>query len=130
MACAGRRTSSALAEPTYDGWYGFVGWFPTGDQRPCDHQVGEFSRVVPKSSRGALELVARYSTMDLNDVDAGIKSGKTEIVTVGARWYANANVRVMANYLWVTNDENAKGDRGCKVNDKFNVLQVRLAMMF
>lgn len=125
-----RRTVSSLPEPTYDGWYAFVSFFPTGDQRPYDHEVGEFTRVVPKSSRGALELVARYSTMDLNDLDAGIKGGRTEIVTVGANWYANANVRLMVNYLFVTNDENAKGDRNYKVNDKFNVLQARMAFMF
>lgn len=125
-----RRTDSALPEPTYDGWYAFVSWFPTGDHRPYDHEVGEFTRVVPKHNRGALELVARYSTMDLNDLDAGIKGGKTDIFTVGANWYANANIRLMVNYLFVENDANAKGDRGYLPNDKFNVLQARVAMMF
>lgn len=125
-----RRTDTSLPEPAYDGWYAFVSWFPTGDRRPYDHQVGEFTRVVPKSSRGALELVARYSTMDLNDVDAGIRGGKADIITVGANYYANANIRIMANYLFIETDENSRGDRGYTPSDKFNVLQVRLAMMF
>lgn len=125
-----RRTDSALAEPKYDGGYAFISWFPTGDHRPYDRAAGEFGRVVPKSTNGALELLARYSYMDLNDADAGIAGGNEKIVTLGANWYANANVRIMANYLFVKNDGNAKGDRNYKVNDKFNVLQMRVALMF
>lgn len=125
-----RRTNSGLPEPTYEGWYAFVSWFPTGDRRPYDHTVGEFTRVVPRSSRGALELVARYSTMDLNDIAANIRGGKADIITVGANYYANANIRIMVNYLFIETDENARGDRSYKPNDKFNVLQARLAMMF
>jgi phosphate-selective porin OprO/OprP len=125
-----RRTDTTLPEPTYDGWYAFASWFPSGDRRPYDHQVGEFTRVVPKSSRGALELVARYSTMDLNDEAAAVRGGKADIVTVGANYYANANVRLMVNYLFVKTDEYSRGDRAYKPNDKFNVLQARIAMMF
>ncbi len=125
-----RRTDTTLPEPMYEGFYGYISWFPTGDRRPYDRAAGEFTRVVPKHSRGALELLARYSMMDLNDVDAGVRGGRTEIVTVGANWYANANVRLMVNWLWVDNDENARGDRGYLPRDKFNVLQARLAMMF
>jgi phosphate-selective porin OprO/OprP len=125
-----RRTDSALPEPMYDGWYAYISWFPTGEKRPYDRQFGEFTRVVPKHRNGALELVARFSAMDLNDDEAGVRGGRTEIFTMGANWYANANVRLMVNYLFVTNDEYARGDRGYTPNDKFNVLQARLAMMF
>jgi len=125
-----KRTLDSLPEPTYDGWYAYVSWFPTGDHRPYDRSTGEFERVIPNSPRGALELVARYSTLDLNDPGAGIKGGKEEIVTLGANWYANANVRIMTNYLFVKNDDNAKGDRSYKTGDKFNVAQVRLQIIF
>lgn len=125
-----RRTDSTLPEPSYDGGYAFVSWFPTGDHRPYDRAAGEFGRVLPKHSRGAVELLARYSYMDLNDASANIAGGKEKIVTLGVNWYANANVRIMTNYLLVNNDGNAKGDRSYQVNDDFNVLQVRLALMF
>lgn len=124
------RTSAALAKPMYDGWYAFASWFPTGDRRPYDFISGEFVRVVPKHKRGALELVARYSTMDLNDFDANVRGGKEEIFTAGANWYANANIRLMTNYLIVSNDEFAKGDRNYLTGDRFNVFQMRLQLNF
>lgn len=125
-----RRTVEGLAEPTYDGGYVFVSLFVTGDRRPYDRAAGEFGRVEPTGARGALELVARYSMLDLNDLDAGITGGREEIVTLGANWYANANVRFMANYLFVNNDEFARGDRDYSPSDDFNVLQFRIGLMF
>jgi phosphate-selective porin OprO/OprP len=125
-----KRTLSTLVEPSFDGWYGFVSWFPTGEHRPYDWTAGEFDRVLPRSSRGALELLARYSTADLNDPVAKILGGKEQITTIGANWYANANIRLMVNYAWVANDGNTKGDRSYVVNDKFNTLQARLQLMF
>ncbi|MGE3277923.1 MAG: OprO/OprP family phosphate-selective porin [Vicinamibacterales bacterium] len=123
-----QRTVDGLPEPAYDGWYAFASWFPTGDHRPYDRTAGEFTRVVPKGPRGAVEVVARYSTLDLNDFDAGIRGGREGIVTLGVNWYANANVRLMTNYLFVNNDVFARGDY--LPNDDFNVLQMRLALMF
>jgi phosphate-selective porin OprO/OprP len=125
-----RRTVSSLPEPRYDGGYVYVSWFATGDHRPYDRASGEFTRVIPKSSKGAVELAARYSAMDLNDFDAGVTGGNEKIVTLGVNWYINANVRIMTNYLFVNNDAYSKGDRSYKPNDDFNVLQMRLALMF
>ena len=71
----------------------------------------EFVRVIPKSRRGAVELVARYSTISLNDAAAGIQAGSEKITTFGVNWYANPNVRLMAHYLFVSNDGYATGDR-------------------
>ncbi len=124
------RTVSTLPKPMYDGWYTFVSWFPTGERRPYDVPSGEFVRVIPRHKRGALELVARYSSMDLNDVDANVRGGKEEIFTAGFNWYANANIRLMTNFLNVSNDEFAKGDRNYITGDRFNVLQVRLQLNF
>jgi len=124
------RTLDTLVAPSFDGWYGFVSWFPTGDHRPYDNTAGEFDRVIPKSHRGALELLARYSAADLNDSHASIFGGKEAIATLGTTWYANPNVRLMLNYSFVNNDQYAKGDRTYKVNDDFNVLQARLQLIF
>jgi phosphate-selective porin OprO/OprP len=124
------RTLSTLAKPTVDGWYAYVSWFPTGESRPYDRAAGEFDRVMPKSRRGALEVLTRFSQADLNDFAAGITGGSEKITTLGLNWYVNANVRVMTNYLFVTNDQYAKGDRNYTPNDSFNVLQARLQLMF
>jgi phosphate-selective porin OprO/OprP len=107
-----------------------VSWFPTGEHRPYDKAQGEFGRVVPKSRRGAIELLARYSTMDLNALDAGVKGGEEAVTTLGVNWYANANVRIMANYLFVNNGANTTGDRNYIPGDDFNVFQMRLGLMF
>lgn len=123
------RTSSELPDPSFDGWYAFASWFPTGEHRPYDPAAGEFDRVIPKGPRGALELVGRYSTADLNDASAKIFGGKQEITTLGANWYFNPNVRVMVDYSFVNSDQYAKGYSG-KVNDDFNVLQARLQLIF
>ena len=82
------------------------------------------------TTRGALELVGRYSTADLNDPNAGILGGREKITTAGANWYVNPNIRLMVDYLWVDNDQYAKGDRSYVVNDKFNILQARFQLMF
>jgi phosphate-selective porin OprO/OprP len=125
-----RRTDTALPEPMYEGGYAYVSWFPTGDHRPYDPAQGEFARVIPKHGKGALELAARYSMLDLNDPGAAIAGGNEKVLTLGATWYANANVKLMLNYLFINNDGNAKGDRNYKVNDDFNAAQVRIAVAF
>ena len=125
-----RRTDATLPEPSYDGGYVYASWFPTGEHRPYDRAAGEFGRVIPKTSRGALELAARYSMMTLNDAANGVTGGKESIVTLGANWYANANVRLMFNYSFVNNDEFARGDRSYTPNDDFKVLQMLLVLMF
>ena len=125
-----QRTAVSLPEPKYQGYYAFASWFPTGEHRPYDRTTGEFVRVLPKSPRGALEIAARYSMMDLNDPEAGVAGGREEITTLGVNWYANANVRIMTNFLFVVNDGNARGDRNYIPNDKFNVWQTRLQLIF
>lgn len=125
-----KRTVDTLPTPSFDAWYAFASWFPTGEHRPYDTAAGEFERVIPKSTRGAIELAVRYSNADLNDPSANILGGKENITTFGANWYANSNIRVMVNYSFVNNDQYAKGDRSYKVNDDFNILQARFQLMF
>ncbi len=125
-----KRTVDTLPEPSFDGWYAFASWFPTGDRRTYDNVAGEFDRLIPKHARGALEIVARFSTADLNDAGANIFGGKQEITTAGVNWYMNPNIRLMIDYSFVDSDQYAKGDRSYKVNDDFNVLQARFQLNF
>lgn len=124
------RTLSTLVAPDFYGWYAYASWFPTGEHRPYDYTAGEFDRVLPRGKHGAVELLARYSTADLNDPTASILGGKEQITTIGGNYYFNSNVRLMVNYAWVVNDQYAKGDRSYVVSDKFNTLQARLSLMF
>jgi phosphate-selective porin OprO/OprP len=67
----------------------------------------ETVRAGENGGRGAWEIAARYSTMDLND--SGIVGGEAETVTLGLNWYLNPSVRIMANYV-LANVEDAAGN--------------------
>ena len=114
----------------FSGWYGFVSWFPTGDQRTYVAREGEFGQVYPKGKNGAFELAVRYSHLDLTDSDADVFGGEGKNLTFGANWYANNNVRIMANFIVVNNDEFADGDEELSGDDDFNVIAIRLQYVF
>jgi len=89
------------------GYYGYVSYFITGENRPYKNSV--FNRVKPKTdfclkdkTWGAIELVARYSVMDLNDnldVDGNDnKNYKISNITAGFNWHLNKNTRIMYNF--------------------------------
>ena len=91
----------------FDGWYVYASLFLTGEHRPYKTEEGVFTRVKPKRNffdpkegfcgPGAWELVARYSSVDLND--SFIAGGQQDDMTLGLNWYMNPNVRLMANYV-------------------------------
>lgn len=101
--------ASAVGNPSLDGSYLEMGRFLTGEQRAYDRSEGTVDRVTPHTiyrggnpfrsngSRGALEVTARYSTVDLTD--AAIAGGTMHDVTLGLNWYINAESRVMLNYV-------------------------------
>jgi phosphate-selective porin OprO/OprP len=121
---------NGMEDATFNGWYGFVSWFPTGDQRTYNAREGEFGPIYPKGKNGAVELAVRYSHLDLTDSDADVFGGEGKNITFGANWYANNNVRLMANLIIVNNDEFADGDGDFSGDDDFTVVAVRLQYLF
>lgn len=124
-----------LKAATFKGGYGMASVFLTGESRPYLANEGEFDRIIPRSTHGALELAARVSTLDLNDETVGVAilGGKGVNYTIAANWYLNANFKFAINYVRVTTDENAKPDQGTApllAGDNFNILQVRWALAF
>jgi len=94
------------------GAYVFASFFVTGDSMPYLVDSGEFGRIIPKKKSGAIELLARYSWIDLNDLEAGIEGGEGKNFTLGLNWYLNPNYKVMFNYVHVDHDQyaDANGD--------------------
>ena len=136
---------SVVADHTFDGYYGQVSWFVTGDVRPYSVSEGEFGRVIPTHKRGALELGLRYSTLDLNDPTAKnpILGGSAGNLTAGATWFMNANHKIMLNITRVNNDKNAKPGKDWApipggvsatltpvVGDDFTTIAIRYAIAF
>ena len=92
-------TVSAVTEHELTGYYGQVSYFLTGESRPYKNSYTGFSRVKPKANydpgKGAIELAARVSQMDLTKVNMGILDN----TTIGVNWYLNPYTRVMLNYV-------------------------------
>ena len=116
---------------SYNGGYGFVSYFLTDDSHKYDHKDAEFARVTPNSKGGAWEVAVRYSTVDLNDVDADEQNGGSTSYTIGVNYYPNPNVKLMMNYGMVDNDEFATGKDDQFFGDyDFSYLQMRFQTAF
>ena len=96
---------------TANGAYLQAGYFLTGEHRGFKQSAGAFDRTKTKSNflengRGAWEIAARYSTIDLNDV--GLGGGEQDSLTLAVNWYLNNFTRVMLN--WVRADVEELGE--------------------
>ncbi len=92
-----QHTVRQAALPGYasDGWYVFGSWLATGESRP--YSGGNVSNPKPKGKYGALELLLRYSRIDL-DGD-GIAGGRAHDWTLGANWYLAQNFKFQLGYV-------------------------------
>ena len=113
------------------GGYVTCSWMVTGESRKYFVDEGEVGPIeTPKSCWGALELAARYSVTDLNDINAGVKGGKANILTFGLNYYPNTNIKIMFNYAIVNDDEYATGKGKYLGNDDYQFLQCRIQASF
>lgn len=125
-------------DPSFSGMYGFVSYFLTDDTHPYDHTSGEFTGVKPTGKMGAVELAARYSMLNLTDEgedapEDDILGGESTALTFGINWYPNANIKVMANYSIVDNDENCDADGDFDFGDEgldYGIFQMRVQAAF
>lgn len=76
------------------GGYLFGSWVVTGESRGYN---GYATNVVPAST-AALELLLRYSQLDLDD--GQVLGGRQRNWTVGANWYLGRNFKLQANYVF------------------------------
>ena len=86
---------AGLPDYSANGFYVFGSWVVTGESRP--YTAGNVNNIKPKGSWGALEVLARYSTVDLND--ATIRGGKEHNWTLGVNWYLTQHFKFQANYV-------------------------------
>ncbi|MGQ0593504.1 MAG: OprO/OprP family phosphate-selective porin, partial [Gammaproteobacteria bacterium] len=99
-------TSETDASPdlAFNGWYVMGSWIVTGESRRYEFEEARFKNPKPKGivgtgGIGAWEVLARYSTLDLNDET--VDGGEEDNFTFGVNWYPTPNFRFMANYVKV-----------------------------
>lgn len=85
---------AGLADVAGQGGYLFGSWVVTGESRGYN---GYATNVVPAST-AALELLLRYSQLDLDD--GQVRGGRQSDWTVGANWYLGRNFKLQANYVF------------------------------
>ncbi|MBV1933210.1 MAG: OprO/OprP family phosphate-selective porin [Parvibaculaceae bacterium] len=85
---------SGVNDMDYSAGYVLASYFVTGESRP--YKKGAFKRVKGK---GAVELAARYEFADVSDSYFGNDGADMTAWTLGANYYFNPAVRLMANVV-------------------------------
>jgi phosphate-selective porin OprO/OprP len=97
----------ALGNPTFDGYWLGASWILTGEMRAYSRKNGTFggvpvSRSVYQNGKGAWELSARWSTIDLED--GPVRGGEMDVASLGLTWWATPFFGVSANYRYIWNE--------------------------
>jgi phosphate-selective porin OprO/OprP len=93
--------SPSTGHPQFNGGEVFVSWNVTGETRPYKPAGGYFMAVSParpvgQGGPGAIELVLRYSDVDL---DAGtLRGGRFRRITPMVNWHLSDNIRLELAY--------------------------------
>ncbi len=94
-----------LPDPTFRGGYAEVGMLLTPGDRP-GYRNGAFDRIRPVNpvtagGIGAIQVNARYDTLDLSD--EGIAGGRQQTLGFSAVWVPTDYLRFLVNYghLWI-----------------------------
>ncbi|RXR06540.1 porin [Pseudoxanthomonas composti] len=111
--------NAGLPEFTAQGEYAYVSWLLTGESRP--YAGGVAANPKPSHDFGAVELVARWSHLDLDD--GPIYGGREHDLTVGANWYLTQHFKFQANYVHADASRN-------HVHTTPDAVEVRAQVMF
>jgi len=87
----------------FEGVYGSVSWFLTGETRPYNRTEGTFARVIPKhdfswgkGGWGAWEVAGRVSYVGLNSGD--VRGGRLAMFMAGMNWHLHSHVKWRFDY--------------------------------
>lgn len=124
------RTEADKLEVESDGYYVQSTYMIIGSGRPYNLSDGEFGPVLPQNPWGNLEFAVRYSTIDLNDVEADVLGGESDNITFALNWYAHNNVVVRLNHTIASLGENADGNEDYIGGDDISITGLRLQLNF
>jgi phosphate-selective porin OprO/OprP len=94
LTTSGKRQGKNLH---FYGYHAQASYVLTGEHRPHKKSNGTFGQIKPHSKKGAWEVSARYSVINLNNQD--ISGGRAKNTAASISWYANNNVRVIGEYV-------------------------------
>jgi phosphate-selective porin OprO/OprP len=121
--------TSGLQYLDFSGFYVFASYFPFGGERHYKSSEAEFDQITFYDiNESALELLYRYSFIDLEDKD--ILGGIAANHTFGMSYYFNKNVKWLINYTLVDNNKNATRTGKFEGNYDFSYIQTRLLFFF
>ena len=96
-----------LANPGFDGYWVGASWVLTGEMRPYNKKSGTFggvpiSKSVYQGGKGAWELRARWSSVDLSD--GLVDGGEMDIGSLGVSWWLTPffSIGIDYRYIWNT----------------------------
>ncbi|HRI46172.1 MAG TPA: porin [Ignavibacteriaceae bacterium] len=108
------------------GGYIMTAFVLTGENRYYYVDEGEVGPIEkPKRKWGALEVAARYTVTNLNDLKAGVKGGRANQYMFGINYYPNTNIKFQLNYSFVNLDEFATRKGNLKGDDDHSFVQFR-----
>jgi phosphate-selective porin OprO/OprP len=108
------------------GGYLMAAFMLTGESRYYYVDEGEIGPIEkPKRSWGALEIAARYTVTNLNDLKAGVKGGRANQYMVGVNYYPNTNIKFQLNYSFVNLDQFATRKGNLIGDDDHSFVQIR-----
>ena len=114
VTLSGELTSTSVSSPQTDnphflGGYVMASWCLTGESRPYDRAVGTFGAIQPANpfsfghgGRGAWEVAARYSSMDLTS--GTVQGGRFDRLSGALSWYPTKQWRLEFNCGYGTLD--------------------------
>jgi len=108
------------------GGYVMAAWVVTGENRYYYVDEGEVGPIeAPKSCWGALEIAARYTHTDLNDLESGVHGGMGNQYMFGVNYYPNNNIKIQLNYSFVNLDQYATRKGNLIGDDDHSFVQIR-----
>jgi phosphate-selective porin OprO/OprP len=92
---------------TFSGYHIVGTWAVTGEMRPYNRKNGSFgalpvARDIDHGGYGAVELVLRWSEIDLTD--GAMDGGEMRVAKAAATWWASARFNVSLNYQVIWNE--------------------------
>ncbi len=93
-------TKTSLQNYQFDAYYLQGSYFLVGKGRKYKFKTATLGKIKPNRD-GAVEIAARYSSINLNDTtqDKKEEGGTQDDLTLGLNWYINKETKIMFNYI-------------------------------